>query len=108
MDENLKKIKEIILQTAKEMNVEIDKIILFGSRARGDYREDSDYDILIVTKNDLEKEKKEKFLSTIEVELIKLLEVPIDLILIDKKSYEEDSKYVGYLYYWVEKEGVVL
>jgi len=34
----------------KKYGIEIDKIILFGSRARGDYREDSDWDILIVTK----------------------------------------------------------
>jgi len=57
MDENLKKIKGIILNVAKEMNIEIDKIILFGSRARGDYREESDYDILIVTKEKLDWKK---------------------------------------------------
>jgi len=53
MENKLKLIKEIILKTAKKHNIEIDKIILFGSRARGDYREDSDWDILIVTRKKL-------------------------------------------------------
>ncbi|RDD52236.1 nucleotidyltransferase domain-containing protein, partial [Nanoarchaeota archaeon NZ13-N] len=44
MEETLKLIKETILNVAKEYNVEIDKIILFGSRARGDFRENSDWD----------------------------------------------------------------
>ena len=43
--EILNEIKRVIMDVAKEMGVEIDKIILFGSRARGDYREDSDWDI---------------------------------------------------------------
>ena len=42
MEDKLKFIKEVILNTAKKHNIEIDKIILFGSRARGNHREDSD------------------------------------------------------------------
>ncbi len=39
-EEVLRKIKEVILSTAKKHGIEIDKIILFSSRARGDYKED--------------------------------------------------------------------
>ncbi len=45
----LTEIKNFIQELYQE---ELDKIILFGSRARGDYRHDSDVDILIVLKND--------------------------------------------------------
>ena len=41
----LEKVK-IFLQTTYQDN--LDKVILFGSRARGDYRTDSDIDILMV------------------------------------------------------------
>uniref|UniRef100_A0A7C4NTJ7 Nucleotidyltransferase domain-containing protein n=1 Tax=Thermodesulfobacterium geofontis TaxID=1295609 RepID=A0A7C4NTJ7_9BACT len=34
----------------KSAGIEIDKLILFGSRARGDYKKYSDWDLLIVTK----------------------------------------------------------
>ncbi len=32
----------------KELKEHIKKIVLFGSRARGDFRPDSDYDVLII------------------------------------------------------------
>ena len=34
----LEKIKEVILDTARKYNVEVEKIILFGSRAKGDHK----------------------------------------------------------------------
>ncbi len=48
--EILKKIKNTILEIANELNIKVDNIILFGSRARGDAKEDSDLDLLIITK----------------------------------------------------------
>jgi len=45
----LKKLKKELLRTYGES---IDSIILYGSRARGDAREDSDIDILVVLKSD--------------------------------------------------------
>lgn len=46
-----KKIKEIIKETLKDYTVE--KIILFGSRARGNFDKYSDYDILISIVDDI-------------------------------------------------------
>ena len=62
MEETLKLIREAILNIAKQHNIKIDKIILFGSRARGDYKEDSDWDILIVTEEKLDKKDTGRFL----------------------------------------------
>ncbi|GAG96837.1 unnamed protein product [marine sediment metagenome] len=42
MTDSLKKAIEIIVQIAKP-----DKIILFGSHARGDNKPESDYDLLV-------------------------------------------------------------
>ena len=33
---------------AARLGIAVEKVILFGSRARGDYRPDSDWDILVV------------------------------------------------------------
>jgi len=107
MDENLKKIKEIILNVTKEMNIEIDKIILFGSRARGDYREDSDYDILIVTKEKLDRERELKFRSEIISQFSEFIKVDVELIIADRKTFEE-YKTPAYVYYYAEKEGKLL
>ena len=105
MNDEIKKIKEIILNIAKEMNIEIDKIILFGSRARGDYREDSDYDILIVTKEKLEREKKIKFKVKVGIELIKN-KIPNDLVVFSREEIEEKSNDVGCIAYYALREGI--
>ncbi|MEM5820945.1 MAG: nucleotidyltransferase domain-containing protein [Candidatus Aenigmatarchaeota archaeon] len=104
MDENLKKIKEIIIQTAKEMNIEIDRIILFGSRARGDYREDSDYDLLIVTKEKLDSKKKFDFWY----EIYKKIPFPADIIISSKETFEKFKESKGFIYSYAISEGIML
>lgn len=46
-DEEIKKIKKAIIESYNP-----EKIILFGSCARGDYTEDSDVDIFVIKKTD--------------------------------------------------------
>ncbi len=45
-------LKEIDKLLREHYPDDIDKVILYGSRSRGDAREYSDYDILVVLKND--------------------------------------------------------
>jgi uncharacterized protein len=60
----MKRRTKYILQRVKHNISEIDpsaKVILFGSRARGDERKDSDWDILILTSYPVDLEKERKF-----------------------------------------------
>lgn len=52
-----------IIALGKKYNM--DKVMLFGSRARGDHKDHSDYDIAFV-KNDIEKEVKYRILEEID------------------------------------------
>ncbi|ADC65713.1 DNA polymerase beta domain protein region [Ferroglobus placidus DSM 10642] len=108
MEEELKVIKEAILETARKHGIEVEKIILFGSRARGNHKEDSDWDILIVTKKKLNKDEFWKFYSHLNEKLISTLDSPVDVILVDTKEFSEKSRYRGFLHYWAEREGVVV
>jgi predicted nucleotidyltransferase len=90
-DKKLEKIKNIIVET-----VHPDKIILFGSRAKGTNREDSDYDIFIL-KNGIENERvvtravnKALFRSHVYDE--------IDLIAANPEKFKKhkDNKYLVY------------
>ena len=61
--------------------VEPDKIILFGSYARGDYKKNSDIDILILKKG-LKNER--DITNSLYMEFFnKKISIPIDLIAID-------------------------
>jgi len=107
MEETLKLIKETILNVAKEYNVEIDKIILFGSRARGDFREDSDWDILIVTKEKLNR----KNYLTIYSKIINILyekNIQCDLVIMDKETFEKKKDIVNTIANEALIEGIII
>ncbi|MBF0468765.1 MAG: nucleotidyltransferase domain-containing protein [Desulfamplus sp.] len=53
----IKEVKELLMQNFPDY---IDKVILFGSQARGDYVEFSDYDILVVLKKSYDWKLKNK------------------------------------------------
>jgi len=105
-EEVLKKIKGTILSTAEKYGIEIDKVILFGSRARRDFTEESDWDILIVTKS--ENKNLYKFLKDVKINLSIKMRVPNDIIIITKKYYEEKKHDVGSIGYYAAVEGKVL
>jgi predicted nucleotidyltransferase len=54
------KIKKIINQVFEEKGIKVERIILFGSRARGDFKENSDWDLLIIVSNELDLRRDER------------------------------------------------
>ena len=68
-------LKDICIEIAKKYN--IDTIGLFGSRARGDFQEQSDYDIFIIVNIDLNTELR------LEYDLEKKLDSEVDVIKIN-------------------------
>lgn len=79
----LEKIVKAILQV-----ITPDKIILFGSRARGDAREDSDYDLLVI-KSGIDNER--KIAQQIYVKLVAVNE-SVDIIVKTPEGVEESKK----------------
>ncbi len=78
--EFLKEIKNKVLAEDADAS-----LILYGSRARGDYREDSDWDVLVLTSKKDDGQFKRKISDEIfEVEL-KYLQ-PVSTVIIEKKS----------------------
>ena len=85
MDVDNKTIKEQIMKSLDEMGISSESIILFGSRARGDYNEDSDYDILIITKETFSFKEKIRISEAVRDRVVKL-HIPSDIII---RSHEE-------------------
>lgn len=82
-----------------------DRIYLFGSRARGDAREDSDYDIMLVVPDTLEAH----FLRVARAhELIEGIGLPIEVVIFGREQFERQSPVVASLSATVLREGELL
>ena len=84
------------------------KVILYGSYARGDYREDSDIDIMILTTlTDEEIEKTEPMLFDLAFDFQMDYGVDISVVVKNKDQFEY---WLGALPFYnnVKKEGIVL
>lgn len=81
-EEIINNVKNIILQ-----KVQVEAIVLFGSYARGDERQDSDIDIAIKPKKFMDKNEMIELQNAIEDE------INLDVHLINLYTIEEDFKY---------------
>jgi predicted nucleotidyltransferase len=80
MKRSLKRAIQIIVEVA-----EPDRIIFFGSRARGEDKAESGYDLLVLKKG----EKKQRALTQKIYMGFKDIGAPIDVIVADLDNYEE-------------------
>jgi predicted nucleotidyltransferase len=97
------KIQELIKQTFNDLDYE--RIILFGSRARDDFSKGSDYDILVIVERTLSIEEKMRLSARLRKEFAQK-GIDADIIL---KSHDEVEYYrnkIGSLVRTALKEGV--
>ena len=83
-----------------------DKIILFGSYTRGDFRKNSDIDILILKKGlkngrDITKRLYMSFFN-------QKISMPIDLIAMDYEKFNQLNDDIGYIYKTIKQEGIII
>jgi predicted nucleotidyltransferase len=101
--EILKKLKRILT----EMNIQYSKILLFGSRARGDFREESDWDFLIILKKPLDARTKKEIWLDIYKKLHEFYPfISFDIILKDAESFEEEKTIANTISNEVYLEGI--
>jgi predicted nucleotidyltransferase len=83
-----------------------DQIILFGSYARGDNREKSDIDLLILKKG--LKDRHGLIGSIYRAFLDNKIGIPVDVLAIDYDRYLEINNDIGYVYRTIKKEGKII
>jgi len=84
-----------------------EEIILFGSRARGDSSEKSDYDFMIVMKNNLITREKIKLSSLLRKKLAKK-GIDADLVIKSKDELNDYKTKIGSVVREALKEGIPL
>ena len=113
-DENLKIIKRIVTDTFQEKSIEIERIVLFGSRARGDFQPDSDYDMLVLIQNPILKADKVALSDSIRSRCADyfignhIAYGGLDIIIKQSSDYNEEENCINTLSNTVHYEGRVL
>ncbi len=114
MDKNLKQIKNIVISTMFEYNSPVDKIYLFGSKATGKTDNQGDYDLLLITKNDLDRNLGLRLMKKIRERLARFYienripAIGTDIIIHSRKEMGKYKKSMGTVTYQALKEGVLL
>jgi predicted nucleotidyltransferase len=80
------------------------RIVLFGSHARGDAGPDSDLDFLVVEKEVTHRAKEMVRLSR----ALRPLRVPVDVLVVTEEELQRYGSEPGSVYWWALKEGRVL
>ncbi len=98
-------IKELLFQL--KQNFKIDNVILFGSAARNEKDDESDIDILIITKQPYNRAKRHQ-ITDLVFEINLKYNTNISTIVIDKKSWEKGPVSVLPIKDEINQDGIYL
>jgi len=84
------------------------RILLFGSRARGDNDLHSDYDLLIITANILTRTEKLNYSGQLHKAIVRAIHAPADVLLYSEEEIAKKKQLPGHIVRSALREGVVL
>jgi predicted nucleotidyltransferase len=92
----VKQAAELIKNILKDRNITVDKMLVFGSYAKGDFTKDSDLDIAVISRDFNGKDvfQKAEMLKGLKWVLVEKLEVAFDIVPVSLKQWQESSSLV--------------
>lgn len=97
-------LKRFKSEVEKALGRRLDRIVLFGSRSRGDADPESDFDLLVTVHNSRGTDK--KTVSEIAADLSLECNTVLTVLVMPRKDFREDRYF--YLYENIQKEGQVV
>jgi len=104
MDATLEKAKTVISEEISRVGYRVNSVLLFGSRAKGEFQSDSDWDFLIVVDRVMDRETRWGAILAIKRRLA-VLKIPNDIIVCSEEAVEEHKDDTGRITYYALKEG---
>jgi len=104
MMNNTEKTLDIIKNTSKELFPDC-RVLLFGSHARLDYSERSDYDFLIITQDTIDVQQKRFYKSLLRKKLAKH-KIPADILIQSESEIIIKEQITGHIVREIIKEGI--
>lgn len=99
-DKNLDLIKSIVKSCGDY------EVLLFGSRARGDNKQDSDYDIIVVSKDNMDYKTKLDIRSNIHKAIVHKLHVSCDVLMQSEKELMIKKEHLGNIVNYASREWI--
>ncbi|MBE2224391.1 MAG: nucleotidyltransferase domain-containing protein [Anaerolineae bacterium] len=88
-------------------DIQVEQIYLFGSRAQGTARPDSDWDVYVLVEDDLAFAERRRLTTEIKRELARQ-RIPNDVLIKSNKQFQASKIYPGQIAYTVAREGIPL
>ena len=101
-----KVLQSFVEELRNKIGDEIINIVLFGSRARGDFNRESDIDIFVLVREKTQ-DMRDK-VGDITADFIFDYDFPLSPVLYDLEEYDQNKKLGSFFFENVEKEGVSL
>jgi predicted nucleotidyltransferase len=79
------------------------QVILFGSRARGDFRPESDVDLAVILDAPQEQVRKR-----LPYDTLRGIRMPIDMVVVSREKYEMHRPWLNSIFNYINREGIVL
>jgi predicted nucleotidyltransferase len=104
VDKILALAKAIIAEEVEKAGYHLERVLLFGSRARGDFRSDSDWDFYVIVEEEIAPSNRREVVKNIRRKFIRA-GFSGDVFIHSKKTVETRKDNTGFLTYYVFQEG---
>ena len=84
------------------------RVLLFGSRARGEHNRFSDYDLLVITPQTFTPREKIRWNTLLNHAIVNALKIPVDLLIDSEDEVREKQDLPGHVVRTAIREGIIL
>ena len=107
-DVTIHSLTTIIREEFSKHNIPIDQLYLFGSRAQGSARPDSDYDFLVVSGIQIERLIQRRIISEIRRRFIFDFDIDADILVVSKDHISASLEDKGRISYYAIRDGIAV